>query len=422
MAFSVTREEIANGVSFTTIIDKKFKTNYITVKFAAKTEEATVSKNALAVSIISSANANYPSQSAFSRRLSTLYGAVFSGDVSKLGDNQIMSLNARFIGDKYTMNGEELSRDMTQLMLDCIFNPAIQDDGFDATLFNQRKQNLIDDIDAEINDKQSYAVICANKTIFKDEPYSLTVNGTKALVDECTPENVYSAYLDILKNSRIEISFVGEDCGDIKQMFVEAFSKIERNDNALSYYAPSMIKADTANVCDKMDVNQSKLYMAFKTDSEDYYALTFMNMIFGGTPFSKLFSNVREKLSLCYYCSSTYNDAKSCICVSSGVDNVNIEKAKKEIINQIEDVKNGNFTDEDMNNSLLSIVNSLGSVEDYAGSLAMTYFKRILKEDITDFETQVKRFKDVTKERICKAAQSLILDTVYVMEANDGNN
>ncbi len=422
MAFSVTREEIAKGVGFTAITDSKFKTNYISVKFAVKTEKSTVSKNALAISIISSANAKYPSQSAFSRRLSTLYGAVFSGDVSKLGDNQIMSLNARFIGDKYTINGEKISYDMTNLMLDCIFDPAIQNGAFDTTLFSQRKQNLIDDIEAEINDKQSYAVICANKTIFKDEPYSLTVNGTKALVDECSPENVYSAYLDILKNSRIEISFVGEDCSGIKQMFVDAFSNLDRNDNTLTYYAPSVIKADTANVSDKMDVNQSKLYMAFKTDSHDHYALTFMNMIFGGTPFSKLFSNVREKLSLCYYCSSTYNDAKSCVCVSSGVDNVNIEKAKKEIINQLDDIKNGNFTDEDMNNSLLSIVNSLGSVEDYAGSLATTYYKRILKDDVTDFDTQVQRFKDVTKERICKAAQSLVLDTVYVMEANDGNN
>ncbi len=422
MSKTVFREEIAKGVGFTAISDDKFKTNYISIRFVTGLNEDYVSKNALVISLLSCANSKFPTQSAFSRRLSMLYGAALSGDVSKLGDNQIMTLNCRFISDKYTINGEELAKDMTALLLDCIFNPALENGIFDSALFAQRKQNLLDDIEAEINDKQSFAVICANKTIFAGEPYVLVPSGSKELVEKCDAENVYGAYMHMLKTCHIEISCVG-DCADIvKPAFAKAFSKIDREPCSVDYYSYSTIKAQTADICDKMDVNQSKLYMAFKSDSKDRYALAFMNVIFGGTPFSKLFMNVREKMSLCYYCSSSYNDAKNAICVASGVDNANIDKARNEIGNQLDDIKNGNFTDDDMHNSYLTIVNSLGTVDDYAGSLSQTYFKRILRNDLTDFEDECERYRNVTRERICEAAKSLVLDTVYVMEANDGHN
>ncbi|MBQ7131035.1 MAG: insulinase family protein [Oscillospiraceae bacterium] len=422
MPESVLRERIADGVYFTTICDSKFKTSHISVRFVMRLDEKSVSKNALSINILSSANSNYPTQAAFSRKLSALYGSILSGDVSKLGDNQVMTLSAKFIGDKYTLNGEALSNDMTQLLCDCIFSPASLNDEFDSALFAQRKQNLIDDIEAEINDKQSYAVICANRTIFRNEPYILTPSGTKELVEECSTKSVYEAYKNMLRTARVEISYIGECADDVKALFGDAFEKLDRAPMDIAYYSLSSIKSATENVCDRIDVNQSKLYMAFKSESEDRYALAYMNVIFGATPFSKLFMNVREKMSLCYYCSSSYNEAKGALCVASGVDNTNIKKAEDEIINQLEDMKNGNFSDEDMENSYKSIVNSLGMVDDYAGSLSQTYFKRILKNDITDFEQECERYRSVTKQRIMDAAASLKLDTVYVMEASNGSN
>ncbi len=422
MPESVLREQIADGVNFTTICDTKFKAAHISVRFVMRLSEKSVSENALAINILSCANSKYPTQAAFSRRLSTLYGSILSCDVSKLGNNQVMSLSAKFIGDKYTLGNDELSSDMTKLLCDCIFSPVCTDSAFDTELFLQRKANLLDDIEAEINDKQSYAVICANKTIFENEPYMLNVCGSKDLVDKCSEKSVYAAYRNMLETADIEISYVGDSGDNVKEIFAKAFNNINRKPYSAKYYSLSNIKRETAKVCDKIDVNQSKLYMAFKSDSEDYYALSYANVIFGATPFSKLFMNVREKMSLCYYCSSSYNDAKGTVCVASGVDNENIIKAQNEILNQLEDIKNGNFSDEDMANSYKSIVNSLGTVDDYAGSLSHTYFKRILKNDITDSAQECQRYKSVTKQRIMDAAASLTLDTVYVMEASNGSD
>lgn len=422
MPESVLREQIAEGVYFTTICDTKFKAAHISVRFVMPLEEKSVSQNALAVNILSCANSKYPTQDVFSRKLSAMYGSVLFCDVSKLGDNQVLSLGAKFIGDKYTLGGEELSSDITKLICDCIFSPVCSGKAFDSELFSQRKANLLDDIEAEINDKQSYAVICANKTIFENEPYMLSACGTKELVNKCDEKSVYSSYENMLKTADVEIIYVGDSGDSVKSIFAEAFKRVERRSAFVKYYSLSNIKQKTARVCEKIDVNQSKLYMAFKSDSKDYYALAYANVIFGATPFSKLFMNVREKMSLCYYCSSSYNDAKGTLCVASGVDNENIVKAQNEILNQLEDIKNGNFSDEDMANSYKSIVNSIGMGEDYAGSLSYTYLKRILKNDITDSSQECQKYKSVTKQRIMEAAKSLSLDTVYVMEASNGSD
>ena len=159
--------------------------------------------------------------------------------------------------------------------------------------------------------------------------------------------------------------------------------------------------------------------MAFKSECTNAPAMKLMNSVFGGTPFSKLFLNVREKLSLCYYCSSGYNDRKGVLFVDSGVEHANIEKAKAEILNQLKAVQNGEFTDEEINNSRLSMINSLRGVTDGARSIAEWYFKQSYAGQSLSPEDEIERLKSVTKEDIIAAAKSLSLDTVYVLTGKE---
>ena len=144
-----------------------------------------------------------------------------------------------------------------------------------------------------------------------------------------------------------------------------------------------------------------------------------MSTLLGETPFSKLFANVREKLSLCYYCASGFNDSKGTLMIDSGVENVNVEKARVEILNQLDDIRKGNFTDEEMSNSILSILNLLKGVGDTPSSLVNWYFSRFCRGEIISPDEEISRIKAVTREQIIEAANSFKLDTVYVMTGEE---
>lgn len=157
------------------------------------------------------------------------------------------------------------------------------------------------------------------------------------------------------------------------------------------------------------------MVLAFKGKSDDFDAVRLMNTIFGATPFSKLFINVREKQSLCYYCTSQYNRFKKTLMVDCGIEEENIEKTEKEIIKQLEDIKNGEFSDEDISNSVLSIINSLKGVGDTSTSYINWYFGCLANGELLEPSESVEKIKAVTRERIIEAAKSFELDTVYVM-------
>ncbi|MDE5946611.1 MAG: insulinase family protein, partial [Oscillospiraceae bacterium] len=165
--------------------------------------------------------------------------------------------------------------------------------------------------------------------------------------------------------------------------------------------------------------NQSKMVLVFKSENEDKYAMKFLSALYGETPFSKLFENVREKMSLCYYCASGYTLTKNTIIVDCGVENKNIEIAEKEILNQLDEIKKGNFSDEDMNNVLLSFANSLNAIGDTIGSYINWYNSAFIGKELLNPEETLERYKSVTKERIIKSAESLTLDTVYVMKSKE---
>ena len=420
MAINYNREMIGNGIYFNSIINKRQKTNTIIIHLITKLESKTASMNAIIPYLLASSSKTYPTITSLNKKLSELYGSAFKGAVSKMGDSQTLSLMAGCINNRYTFEGENITEELVKLMADALINPNVENNGFSRKDFELKKQELIDDIDAEINEKRSYAFKRANLNIFKGEPASLSVKGDRKYAEEITAEICYEQYKKLLKTAQIEILFVGaEESPSCKKIMTDTFNNIERAFAGNNTSVKSILKNEVCRVVEKHDVAQSKMVMAFKTDFDNIVAMKLMNAIYGATPISKLFDNVREKLSLCYYCSSGINEKKGVVYVDSGVEHINTEKAEAEIINQLNLMCNGEFSDEDIENARKALINSWKGVSDSARSIADWYYNQAYMGTSYSPEDQIEKLMKVTREEIIAAAKSLKLDTVYILSGKE---
>lgn len=410
------RTELADNIGYSSVIDEKFKTSFLTVRFITVLGRDTAAANALGISSLSSSSRSYNTIAKLNEKLSALYGASLSAFTKKRGDVQIIGLSSSWINSRYAIDGEDLDGEMLEVVRGCIFDPNASGGEFEADIFRITKKDLLDRIDAELNNKRGYAISRASEAAFNGEPAENSCCGTRESAEAVSAAEAFAAYKKLLETAQIEIYYVSSEENDrIPEMFRKSFADIERAPKKVEFDGISPVKAEPTEVSDEFDVNQCKMVMSFKSDCQDRYALRLVSTILGETPVSKLFVNVREKLSLCYYCACRLIASKGTIMVDSGVERDNIEKASTEIKAQLEEIRRGNITDDELQNALLSFDNSLSQVGDTPSSYEGYYFERFCSGNIITPAEQLELYRAVTKERIVEAAKSLSLDSVYLM-------
>jgi len=409
------RKEIANGVFLSRLTDARFKKNRVSVCFLNQLDRESVSVKAVVPKILTNSCRRYPDLRSLNARLSALYAARLTESDTNMGDTGCVSVEITVVDDRYALDGESILEEGINILLDCVLDPLLENNAaFKPSVVETEKQSVIDLILAELNEKREYAIKRAIEVLCEGEPFAC--RATVEAVGEVTPESAYAAYINMLETSRIEIFCVG--CNDFinaEKTLTEAFKPVKRAGMDDCHSSISRLKAETVTQTDKMDVNQSKMVIGFKTDSGDIDATTLMTKIYGGSATSKLFENVREKMSLCYYCWAKYNYCKGTLIAESGVETANIEKAKSEIMNQLDIIKKGGFTDEEVLHARLSLRNDLKSLNDRLSGIGTWYLIRIYVCDIVTPEAMIERYSSVTRERIIKAAESVKLDTVYIL-------
>lgn len=416
----INRRKIADGVYFSSITDKRYKKNLISVAFSTQLSEDTATENVIVPVLLTKCNSKLPTYKAFNNKMSRLYASGIGGTAGRQYDLQTISFGAYYLDDIYALSGEKMTGIMTDILIDCLTSPVAENGVFSEKFVELEKKTVIDNIETAINDKRSYAIERAMKTICKGEPASVCSYGTVEKAKLITPDSAYKAYRRMLETMPCEIICTGcSNFDGVAEKFAAAFEKAGRHDIENTTIALSPVKTQTEEVTERLTVNQSKLVLGFKSHSDDDAALVLLQKIFGGTTSSKLFRNVREKMSLCYYCSAARNDLKGIMLVNSGVENENIEKTKEAVIDQLEEIKNGNFTNEDINFAEMAIKNDFKSVADSAGNVSNWYFDCIRKNDIVTPEEKLGRYLGVSKERIIAAAKSMVLDSVYVLTGNE---
>lgn len=417
--------KLANGVEGCFIRSDKFKTSSISINMFIPADEKEVSAYSLLSLILTSITADYPDYTSLNRVLNELYSASLTGDIYKFGDMRMVKFTITSIDDKFTLFGEKVSEKAVELLVSAVLNPPFDTDSFENELKNS-KRVLIDQINSEINDKRSYSISKTESIMYNGEPAGFSRYGTVKTVESLSVDDLKKAHQHLINNSFIRVNVVSQsEPESVFDKISGYFTPLNRNvkKENLSVYHKTV--GELKKTTEKMEVTQAKLCLGFSLDVgntrfDKVKASVFVD-IFGGGPYSKLFTVVREKLSLCYYCAARFNSRKGTFIVDSGILEEMYEKAYNGILEQLENIKKGDFDEELLNSSKLAITDSLVGVNDKLPTLDNWYALNTFNEEET-LETYAELVNKVTKSDIVAVANTVKLDTVYFLRKGEKNN
>jgi predicted Zn-dependent peptidase len=415
------RKEIMENVNLTYLPAAKFKTGLLSVQLVTPLAIETAAMNALLPAVLRRGTMRYPDMEALSAALDQLYGAQIDTTVRKKGETQCVGFVASFIDDAYVPAGEEILEKVCALTGELLLDPVTRGGRFLAAYVESEKANLIDAIRAIRNDKRDYADLRLLQEMCADEPYGVSRLGDEESAEKINRQKLYAQYRQLLANSRVEIFYCGS-CREqrVENALLEALAALPRGrmdelQAGAIYQAPEEVRL----VTEEMDVTQGKLSMGFRAATEDMPAMILANLLFGGSSNSKLFLNVREKLSLCYYASSAFHRSKGIVTVSSGIETKDYQRAYDEIMRQLAAVQTGDWEDWELPGALATMLNSLRSLSDTQGGLENFYLGQAATAQQESPEELAELLKGVDKERVMAAAQTVKLDTVYFLKGKE---
>ncbi len=409
---------VNDGVQLVCIPATRFKTNEIAIAFSVRLDEKTASQNAVLLHILSGCSKDYPNLTALNRKLAMLYGASISCFVSTQGNAQVLVIYFSSLDDRFAIGDEVISEEGIKLLLSLIFEPRLDENGFFYDEDIEREKRVVcEKLESELSDKRAYALRRLEEEMFRGEPYSVNAYGDIKSLKAVDAVALKKAYTELISGAEIQILTVGNaDEDKIRKAVNERFEGAKRSFKKVSCPLPKEFVEKVKTVEERQAIKQGKLVLGFRvnlpTVGKETDSMRVFCDVFGGGPYSKLFNNVREKLSLCYYCSARYVRSNSSIIVQCGCEEENIDKAIAEILKQIEDIKNGIF-EEEYKSSLKALPDSLKSVYDDSTVLLLWYLRQITDSELVAPDAYAKRYSGVSAEDVQKAASLLSLDTVY---------
>ena len=410
---------LSDGAEGLFIKNERFNTTSVSFNFYLPLSADTAAEYALLPFMLTTCGAKYPDFSVLNFKLSRLYGARLDASAEKLGDYQLLRMRISVINDKYTFDSESLLSRATDMLLSLVFEPKAENGAFCGEDLSREKRKAVEHIKGEISEKRIYAKNRLIEEMYKGEAYGVPKCGTAEDVEKITGEGLYKAWEDMLKKAYVRVQVIGASLPPrLFEGIAEKFGSIKREDiTDCKLNKPTAAVKAPNEITEIMAVKQGKLVMGFSSDmcGDDDLSLPLMVMtdIFGGGPYSRLFANVREKMSLCYYCSASAVRGKGLITVDSGVEAENADKAKTEILNQLDAVKKGEFTDFEYEASLKSLRDSLNSYNDSQVMLDTWYALKAGNKTLYSPEEIGEKISAITREDIINAAKGVELHTVY---------
>ena len=425
----VQREELFPGVFLTTLQTDKFKSDCLSVNLLTQLDRETVSKNALLPRVLARGSTFHPDMDAISAACDELYGAAVFPLVRKYGEILSLGFYAGFIADRFTPDGSRLLEPVARLVGELLLSPATKGGLLRKDYVESEKEKLIDDIRSRINDKRSYAVDRLVEEMCAYEDFGCDDMGTEEDAASVSYVDLTRWYHDLLRTAPIEIFY----CGSAGHARVSAalndalitLPRGEINYDLGTDIRLNALEAQPRFIEETMDVTQGKLCLGFRLgecmEDPDFPAISVFNTIYGGGVSSKLFLNVREKLSLCYYASSGCNSFKGIMLVAAGIDCAKLDEAKTEILAQLDAMRRGDFTDEDLHTACASEASDLRSITDAPGALEGFYLTQTLKGlDCSPLEL-AELCENVSREDVMAVAAGIELDTVYFLHGPAGD-
>ena len=418
--------ELFPGIVLRTCRDSRFKQGCLSIQILREMRPEEASLNALLPAVLLRGSRVHPDLRSITRRLDELYGAAVGAQVRRVGDYQTTGLYCAFMDDRFALPGDRVMEPMfsfaEELLLKPLLDPNLETKAFLPEYVEGEKKNLIATIESERNDKQIYAMRRLLQVMCKGDSFALSRLGTAEQVAAITPQALYHHWEQILRDSPINLFYVGSgEPEQVAQALRKIFGSMERSYRAVApqvpfYPGPGEEKVET------MEVSQGKLCMGFTTPitnrDPEFAAMQVMNTILGAGMTSKLFNNVREKLSLCYSIGSAYYSTKGIVTVSAGIDFDKVEKTRQEILRQLQLCAEGNITDEEMCAAKEALYSSLRAAGDSPGSIESYYATAALSGLHMDTRQYRRAVAGVTREQVAQAASRLTLHSTYFLKGD----
>lgn len=422
---SVIVSDVAKGVQGYYIKNDRFNTTLLSYNLYIPLQNETMAANSLLPYLLTSCSESFRDYIDLNIRLLELYGADLSCSATKCGDLFHIKLGISVINSELSFDGSDPVKEAAELIEGLLFAPAAENGSFFSADLDREKRKTVERIEGEINNKRAFARTRLMEEMFGADPYGKFSYGTVEEVEALSGEELYKVWQQLLSTAFVRIIVVGNALPEgIFTSAAERFSKLPRTDiTDLSRFVELPPATKVKDVTERMEVTQGKLAMGFTSelhgDIKHSAALSLFADIFGGGPYSKLFENVREKQSLCYYCSAASRRSKGFVTVDSGVEEANAEKTVQAILKELDDVQNGRFYDSLIEASKKSMVDSLHGYYDNAAALDGWYSRELYETLSPDEAAEI--VSKVTREEIIAAAKGVRLHTIYRLLPEGGN-
>ena len=411
--------DIKEGIRLHKIKTNKYKTNLMSVFLTSKLSRDDITKKALILTVLRRGTNNLKTQEEISKKLEELYGASFDCGIDKLGDKHVLKFYVESLNEQYLYQKEDILNQSLNILFDIVFNPLLENGVFKQEYIDEEKQNLRIIIEGQKDNKAAYATQRCIEEMYKEKPYGLYKYGYVEDLEKIDSKNLYETYLNLIKTCKIDIFVSGdfdEKTLEEKVKSNQQISKLEpRKVEYLDEESESSNTQEENVVRENMQISQGKLNIGLDVLSDNKSAVSVYNAILGGGANSKLFQNVREKASLAYSAGSIYIKPKSKIIIKTGIEHKNYEKALQIIKEQIDDMKNGKFSDEDIQHAKELIIASFKAMQDEQDSEISFYFGREIQKESKDIDKQIKEVSEVTKQNIVDVANKIKINTIFFL-------
>jgi len=426
--YTVHTGSISPGVTLTCVNSNKFKTGCISLSLIGSLRNETAASYAVLPRVLRRGTAEHPDMERLSAALDELYGARVEPLVRKKGELHCIGLYADFPDDRFIPGGANILEDTISLLGDVLLSPDLHGGLLRADYVDGEKNNLIDDIRASVNDKRGYSISRLLEEMCSEEAFGVSRLGREEQACKITPESLTSHYNDLISSSRVEAFYCGSaEPARIEATLLAALDSLPgRSGPAIPETEIILYPADKTprRFTESLDVVQGKLAIGFRlgkamAGTPDYPALMVFNSVYGSGETSKLFLNVREKLSLCYYAGSMIDKHKGVMVVSSGVDFSKFDNALSEILNQLDHVKNGEISDWELTSAKRSVITAIKMAMDRPGGLEDLYFDSSVSTAHYDPNELCNKVEAVTLDRVVETASEIGTDSIYFLSGLD---
>ena len=412
--------QILPGVMLRCCRDSRFKQGCLSFQLVRPMDGAEAAMNALLPAVLLRGTKRHPDLRSITQHLDELYGASVSTLVRRVGDYQTVGLYCGFMDDRFALPGEQVLAPMVEFLEELLLEPPVAEGGFLPDIVESEKKNLIATIESELNDKRAYAMSRMLKLMCPADSFGLPRLGEKDQVAAITPQALYGHYRRILRESRIEIFYVGSsESGAVAGLLRPLLSRLDRSYVNLPAQTGFCDRGGSHKV-EAMEVSQGKLCMGFTTPitnrSPEFPAMQLLNTIFGAGMTSKLFMNVREKLSLCYSIGSGYYGTKGIVTVSAGIDFDKEQTTREEVQRQLEACQAGDISETELTAAKEAILSSLRTTHDSPGAIEGYYATAALSGMGMTPAEYMTAVEGVTREQVVAAANTLVLHSTYFLK------